>query len=98
GAVELADISAFKGIRFKVRGEGSYRLLMDSYGARRSGWYAASFPGTAQWKTIRIPFTAFQSKSSTSSLPLRNLRALRFELARPAGTDAWLEIDDVKLY
>ena len=98
GAVELADISAFKGIRFKVRGEGSYRLLMDSYGARRSGWYAASFPGTAQWKTIRIPFTAFQSKSSTSSLPLRNLRALHFELARPAGTDAWLEVDYIKLY
>jgi imidazolonepropionase-like amidohydrolase len=98
GGVELADISVFKGIRFKVRGEGGYRLLMDGYGARRSDWYAASFPGTEEWKTIRIPFTAFRSKSSTSPLPLRNLRALHFELARPAAADVWLEIDDVKLY
>ncbi len=31
GAVELADVSAFKGIKFAVRGQGSYRILIDSY-------------------------------------------------------------------
>ena len=98
GGVELADVSAFKGLKFAVRGQGSYRVLVDSYGSRRSGWYSASFGGDAKWRTIRIPFTAFQSKGSTSPLSLRDLRALHLELARPAGTDAWLELDDLRLY
>jgi imidazolonepropionase-like amidohydrolase len=98
GGVELADVSAFKGLKFAVRGQGSYRILIDSYGTRRSSWYSASFAGDAKWRTIRIPFAAFQSKGSTSPLPLRELRALHFELARPAGADAWLELDDLKLY
>ncbi len=98
GAVELADISAFKGIQFTVRGNGDYKLLLDSYGSHESDWSAATFTGKARWKTVRIPFTKFQSKNSASPLSLRSVRALYFELARPAGTDAWLEIDDVKLY
>ena len=98
GAVELADISSFKGIEFSARGEGKYSILLDTYGARKSSWPAASFAGEAQWKTVRIPFSAFQSKGVASPLPFRNVRALHFEIARPAGTDAWLEIDDVKLY
>jgi hypothetical protein len=98
GAVELADVSAFKGIKFAVRGQGSYRALIDSYGARRSGWHSASFAGDAKWRTIRIPFTAFQSKGSSSALSLRNVRALHFELARAAEADAWLELDDLRLY
>ena len=98
GGVELADISAFKGIKFAVRGEGDYRLLLDSYGLRQSDWPAATFAGKAGWKTVKIPFSKFQKENSTSPLPLRSIRALNFELARPAGTDAWLEIDDVKLY
>jgi len=98
GGVELADVSAFNGVKFAVRGQGSYRTLIDSYGARRSSWYTASFTGDAKWRTIRAPFAAFQSKGSTSPPPLRELRALHFELARPAGADAWLELDDLKLY
>jgi hypothetical protein len=98
GGVELADVSAFKGIKVAVRGQGSYRMLIDSYGARRSRWYTASFAGDAKWRTVRVPFAAFQSKGSTSPLSLRELRALHFELARPAGADAWLDLDDLKLY
>jgi imidazolonepropionase-like amidohydrolase len=98
GAVELADISSFKGVEFSARGEGKYSILLDTYGARKSSWPVASFAGEAQWKTVRIPFAAFQSKGAASPLPFSNVRALHFEIARPAGTDAWLEIDDVKLY
>jgi imidazolonepropionase-like amidohydrolase len=98
GAVSLADISGYKGIKFAVRGEGSYKVILDRYGTRKSNWAAASFTGAAKWRTIRIPFAAFQSKGSTSLLPLNELRALLFELARPAGADAWLELDDLKFY
>lgn len=98
GAVELADVSEFKGIKFAVRGEGSYRILIDSYGIARSSWFTASFSGDRKWRTVRIPFAAFQAKGATSPLALRNLRAFHFELARPAGANAWLELDDLKLY
>jgi hypothetical protein len=98
GAVELADISSSKGIQFSTRGDGSYSILLDIYGAHKSSWPIAAFAGKTQWKTVRIPFVAFQAKGFAPSLPLRNVRALHFEIARPAETDAWLEIDDVKFY
>ncbi len=98
GGVELADVSAFRGISFAVRGEGTYKLLIDSYGIDRSNWLAAPFNGTVKWRTVKLPFPAFQSKDTVSQFPLRSLRALHFELAGDAGADAWLEIDDVKFY
>jgi imidazolonepropionase-like amidohydrolase len=98
GAVEPADISKFKGVEFATRGDGDYSILLDCYGARKADWPAASFAGKAKWSTVRIPFTSFREKKSELPLPLQNVRALHFELARPAGTDAWLEIDNIKLY
>jgi hypothetical protein len=98
GGVELVDLSGYKGIRLAVRGEGSYRILLDSYGARQTQWFAATFTGGAKWHTLQIPFSAFHSSDAAATFPLRTVRALHFELARPAGTDAWLELDDVELY
>ena len=98
GAVEPADISSFKGIQFSTRGDGNYSILLDTYGARKSSWPLASFTGKPQWRTVRIPFTAFQTKDSTSLLTPHEVRALHFEIARPGEMDGWLEIDDVKLY
>jgi imidazolonepropionase-like amidohydrolase len=98
GAVELADISRFKGIQFATRGDGDYKILLDCYGAPKLDWPAASFPGKAHWKTVRVPFTSLQERNPTLPSSLHNVRALHFELARPAGADAWLEIDDIRLY
>jgi imidazolonepropionase-like amidohydrolase len=98
GGVELADVSSYRGISFAVRGEGSYRLLLNSYGTDRANWLAAPFTGTAKWRTVRIPFMTFQSKSAGGSFPSQSLRALHFELAAAAGEDSWLEIDGVKFY
>jgi hypothetical protein len=98
GAVEPADLGSFKGIQFEVRGEGDYRMLLDCYGARKADWPAASFAGKAGWKTVRIPFVRFHGKGSASALAFHAVRALHFELARPAGADGWLELDNIKLY
>jgi imidazolonepropionase-like amidohydrolase len=98
GAVEPADVSAFHGISLSVRGEGNYRLLLDNYGSERANAFAASFTGTSKWRRVRLPFSAFQSKTPGTAFPSRTLRALHFELSGNAGTDAWLEIDDVSFY
>ena len=98
GAVELADVSSYKGIQFAVRGEGDYKLLLENYGANRPKWYTATFNGGARWHTVKIPFSSFHSTGAALQFPSRTLRTLHFELARSAGADAWLELDDVKLY
>jgi imidazolonepropionase-like amidohydrolase len=98
GAVEPADISKFKGIEFATRGDGDYSILLDCYGARKADWPTTSFTGKAKWRTVRIPFTSFREKKPELPTPLKSVRALHFELARPAGADAWLEIDNIKLY
>ena len=98
GGVELGDVSAFRGISFATRGEGTYRLLVDSYGLDKANWFAATFVGTGKWKTVKIPFSAFRSKDAATSFPLHSLRALYFQLAADPGADAWLDIDDVKFY
>jgi imidazolonepropionase-like amidohydrolase len=98
GGVELANVSPFHGISFSVRGEGTYRLLLDSYGSERANAFAASFVGTSKWRKVRLPFSEFQSKTPAAAFPSHTLRALHFELSANAGTDAWLEIDDVAFY
>jgi hypothetical protein len=97
GGVELADVSSYKGLQFAVRGEGDYKLLIENYGTNRAKWYTATFNAGAKWHTVRIPFSSFQSTDAALQFPSRGLRTLHFELARPAGVDTWLELDDVKL-
>jgi imidazolonepropionase-like amidohydrolase len=98
GGVELTDVSMYRGISFALRGEGTYKVLADSYGIDRGDWFSATFDGTGKWRTVKIPFSAFGSKASGAQFPLRSLRALHFELASEAGTDAWLELDNLKFY
>jgi hypothetical protein len=98
GGVELADVSSYRGIQFAVRGEGDYKLLLENYGTNRAKWYFATFNGGAKWHTVKIPFSSFHSTDVALQFPARTLRTLHFELARPAGVDTWLELDDVKLY
>ena len=98
GAVELADVSSYKGIQFAVRGEGDYKLLLENYGTNRTKWYTTTFNGGAKWHTVKIPFSSFHSTDAALQFPSRTLRTFHFELARPAGVDSWLELDDVTLY
>jgi hypothetical protein len=99
GAVELADLTQYTGLSFDARGEGAYRLIVNTYGVRIPDPYSAPFALTAGWQTIRIPFAGLQRRASDAGPWARNdARSLLFELAAPAGAGAWLELDNVKLY
>jgi imidazolonepropionase-like amidohydrolase len=99
GAVELADLTAYSGISFDARGEGAYRLIVNSYRVRSSDPYLAPFSATGEWQTIRIPFTSLHRRAANSGpWPRDDARALLFELSAAAQTGAWLELDNVKLY
>ncbi len=100
GAVEPVDASAFHGIRFEVRGEGAYTLHVPTRGARDRSTFRAPFKGSAEWKEIRIPFSELKQPESAKKVAWtgRDLLLLGFEIARPAGGEGWLEIDNVRFY
>jgi imidazolonepropionase-like amidohydrolase len=96
GAIEPVDASAFRGVRFDARGDGNYQLIASAYDAPN---FQAPFKASPQWQSIRIDFSSLkQIQGESVSWPGDKLRMLSFELARPAGTFAWLEIDNLKFY
>jgi imidazolonepropionase-like amidohydrolase len=96
GALEPVDASAFRGVRFDARGEGDYQLIASAYGAPN---FHASFKASPQWQTIRIDFSSLkQIQGDSVSWPGDKLRMFSFEIARAAGSFAWLEIDNLKFY
>ncbi len=82
GAVQPMDAHAFAGVEFEVRGEGAYSLRLQNS--------QAPFIAGPGWSKIRIPF---DPKTDTS-----NLNTLTFEIVRPGGTHAWLELDNISFY
>jgi hypothetical protein len=96
GAIEPVDASAFRGVRFDARGDGDYQLIISAYGAPN---FQAPFKAGPQWRTIRIDFSSFRQPQA-QGVPWSGdkLRVLSFDIARPAGTFAWLEIDNLKFY
>jgi imidazolonepropionase-like amidohydrolase len=96
GAIEPVDASAFRGAQFDARGDGNYQLIASAYDAPN---FQASFKASPQWQTIRIDFSSLkQMQGESVPWPGDKLRMLSFELARAAGTFAWLEIDNLKFY
>jgi hypothetical protein len=96
GAIEPVDASAYRGVRFDARGDGDYQLIVSAYDADE---FHAPFKASPQWRTIRIDFSSFkQSQEPSQPWPGARLRKLSFEIARPAGAFAWLEIDNLRFY
>lgn len=90
GGVEPVDASAFRGVRFEVRGDGEYRFLAEIYGQRTKPAESA-FTAEAKWKTVRIDFASIGGDAA-------KLLAFTFEIARPAGQSGWLELDNLRFY
>ncbi|HEY8460878.1 MAG TPA: amidohydrolase family protein, partial [Blastocatellia bacterium] len=96
GAIEPVDASRFRGVQFDARGDGDYQLIASAYG---SPSFQAPFKASPEWRTIRLDFSSFkQPQDESLPWPGDKLRMLSFEIARPAGAFAWLEIDNVKFY
>jgi imidazolonepropionase-like amidohydrolase len=96
GGVEPVDATAFRGVRFDARGDGDYQLIVSTYGAPN---FQAPFKASPEWRTLRIDFSSLkQLQGQSIPWPGDKLRMLSFELARPAGSFTWLEIDNLKFY
>lgn len=98
GAVELGDVSRYTGISLEMRGEGRYRLLLKTYGVRQPDWYAAELPPSAQWKTLRIPFSSMKRESTDAAWGKQDLRSLIFQVMGTPEGRAALELDNLSFY
>ncbi len=98
GAVELADISAFHGIAFDVRGEGNYRLKALAYAVRNGGDFEAAFQAGPEWKTQKIEFSSLTRQGPAVPWTGKDVRMLQFELSGAPGSHQWLELDNLHFF
>jgi imidazolonepropionase-like amidohydrolase len=98
GPIFVADASRFSGVELKAKGNGAYRLVLESYGIDGHDWFASPFEAGGGTKAIRIPFAAFTSRNPSERLDLTQLRALRFQLLGQTGGTASLELGEVRFY
>lgn len=99
GGVDVADVSGFTGVSFDARGEGTFRLIAQTYGVRQPDPFAAAFTAGGEWQTVKIPFAQLARQAAAApAWSGKDLRALLFEVAGPAGSGAWLELDNVRFY
>lgn len=101
GAIEPVDARAFRGVQFDARGEGEYRMIVPIYNTRSaSSYFSVPFNASPQWQTLKLDFASFKQAGARS--PARwtgaDLLMLSFEVARPAGSFGWLELDNIKFY
>ena len=78
GAGEVLDASAYRGFELDVCGNGETYNLHVRTADTRIVWqsYRASFVATAQWQTLRLPFSDFAAYRIDAPLDLRCLRRI----------------------
>lgn len=98
GAILPADVTRFAGVEFQVRGEAACRLLVNAYGNRTAAdpW-AAEFPASIEWRTVRVPFRDLKRRAS-GGWDGRDVRAIMVELSGAPRAGVWLELDNLRLY
>ncbi|WP_296595410.1 CIA30 family protein [Phenylobacterium sp.] len=99
GSVEPVDASAFKGVRFDVRGDGGeYAFTVGAQGGR---WRAPVKAGP-EWTTVEIPFADLKRVAgrggSTAAWTGTDLIDLGFSGGRDPGQRLWLQVDNVTFY
>lgn len=94
GGFVATDARAFRGVRLAVRGEGVFALRITA----ANGTWNAAFDSGAAWQTIEIPFSAFKPGRDDAHWDASQLYSVGIAAHRPAGSKAWLEIDDVAFY
>jgi len=99
GSVEPVDASAFKGLKFEVRGDGgAYELEVNTLNGR---WVYPVTAGT-EWKTVEVPFSALKPGEGRGGAKgpwtAKDLLQVEFGGSRPAASTLWLEVDNVSFY
>ncbi len=100
GAVEPVDASGFTGLEFEARGDGKYAVQLPARAVRDHRFHQAVFEAGAAWRRVRIPFADLKQEglAAPAGFTGRDLVAAGFVIARPPGSFAWLELDNLRFY
>lgn len=99
GSVEPVDASAFKGLRFEIRGDGDYEVTINTL----SGQWRAPLKAGATWSTVEIPFSKLQrvaGRRAADAPPWSGADMVEVGVSgeRKAGERVWLQLDNVTFY
>jgi imidazolonepropionase-like amidohydrolase len=100
GGIEPVDARKFSGVKFEVRGDGEYRLLVPTYRVRDMSNFGAKFQAAPGWQTVTIPFANLQQSGSGRRLTWTgdDLLMIGFEMAGKSGDLRWIELDNIRFY
>ncbi|HVI33919.1 CIA30 family protein [Phenylobacterium sp.] len=99
GSVQPADVTAFRGVRMELRGDGGpYKVMLNTLNGR---WAAEVKAGPA-WTTVEVPFSALARMAGrgAGAGPWTGTDVVEVEVggSRDGGRRLWLELDNVTFY
>lgn len=99
GSVEPVDLTARKGVRFDLRGDGRpYEIRLRG---RHGAWRKEVAAGD-QWRTIELPFATFEAvargQRAGAAWDGDDLLDLTIRASRDGGERVWFEIDNVQFF
>ncbi|HEY9237160.1 MAG TPA: amidohydrolase family protein [Phenylobacterium sp.] len=99
GSVQPVDVSAFKGVRFEIRGDGgAYSVGFNTL----NGSWSSQVAGGADWRVVDVPFTALEREKSrvaaTGPWTGKDVLEVTIDGGRAAGEKMWVEVDNVTFY
>jgi hypothetical protein len=96
------DLSAFKGIRFRVRGdENPYRLSILTASVQDHNYHGRTFVAEKEWTTVDVPFTELKQTEGWGTPVVfspKDVSFVSFGTMYQATGAAWFELADVELY
>jgi len=100
GGIEPVDVSAFQGIEFEARGDGDYEIEIPLRSVEDRRYHQTVFQAGPSWRKIRVPFSTLTQPGSKSPLTWtgKDAFSVDFRVQRPAGAQAWLEIDNLRFF
>jgi hypothetical protein len=106
---EHRDLRGFRGLTFRVRADGVYRMWLQVRDANPAStddgteWWFASVKTSTDWQQVSVPFAALRSAdpNSDGQLDLDRVRALVFVIDKGAmkpGSSGTIWIDELGVY
>jgi hypothetical protein len=99
GSIRPAEITAYRGVRFEIRGSlGNYGLFFNGLNGR----WGSSIKTSNVWQTIEVPFTSLKSEGRRSTASIswsgNDLVSIEFTGGAKANAPIWFQVDNVEFY
>lgn len=100
GGMLPVDVRGYKGVRFDVRGDGDYRLVVPTRAVRNNNFYQTTFQAGPAWQTVTIDFSNLRPMREGEAQPWTgaDVVGLMFRVERGPGDIGWLELDNLRFY